>query len=62
MGLAITVYGGAGEVGGNKILLEDQDTRLFLDFGVAIPPRPSSQATAGPRVATTEWRTRPSTP
>jgi ribonuclease J len=29
----ITAYGGAGEIGGNKILLEDRDTRLFLDFG-----------------------------
>ena len=30
---AITVYGGAGEIGGNKILLEDRDTRVWLDFG-----------------------------
>ncbi|HDS45388.1 MAG TPA: MBL fold metallo-hydrolase [Methanomicrobia archaeon] len=29
----ITVYGGAGEIGGNKILVEDQGTRLMLDFG-----------------------------
>jgi ribonuclease J len=33
MGIAITVYGGAGEIGGNQILLESKDTRLFLDFG-----------------------------
>ncbi len=30
---SITVYGGAGEIGGNKILVEDKDTRVFLDFG-----------------------------
>ena len=29
----ITAYGGAGQIGGNKILLEDRDTRIFLDFG-----------------------------
>ena len=26
-------YGGAGEIGGNKILLEDRDTRVWFDFG-----------------------------
>lgn len=26
-------YGGVGEIGGNKILLEDEDRRLLLDFG-----------------------------
>ena len=31
--VSITAYGGAGVIGGNKILLEDADTRLFLDFG-----------------------------
>jgi ribonuclease J len=30
---AITVYGGAGEIGGNKILVEDRDTRVWFDFG-----------------------------
>ena len=29
----ITAYGGADHIGGNKILLEDGDTRIFLDFG-----------------------------
>jgi len=29
----LTFYGGVNEVGGNKILLEDRDQRLFLDFG-----------------------------
>ncbi len=26
-------YGGVGEIGGNKFLLEDGSTRVFLDFG-----------------------------
>lgn len=26
-------YGGVNEVGGNKILLSDSDTNIFLDFG-----------------------------
>jgi ribonuclease J len=29
----LTFYGGINEIGGNKILLEDGDRRLFLDFG-----------------------------
>jgi ribonuclease J len=29
----LTFYGGVGEIGGNKVLLEDKDTRVFLDFG-----------------------------
>jgi ribonuclease J len=29
----ITLYGGANQIGGNKVLLEDRDTRIFLDFG-----------------------------
>lgn len=35
----LTFYGGAGEIGGNKILLEDQDTRVFLDFGMSFEER-----------------------
>lgn len=31
--VGITVHGGAGEVGGNKILVEDGKTRVMLDFG-----------------------------
>ena len=31
--LKLTFYGGVNEIGGNKILLEDKDTRIFLDFG-----------------------------
>jgi ribonuclease J len=29
----LTFYGGVNEIGGNKILLEDKKTRVFLDFG-----------------------------
>lgn len=29
----LTFYGGVNEIGGNKILLEDNDTRIFFDFG-----------------------------
>ena len=36
--IKITFYGGAGEVGGNKVLLEDfgYDVKIFLDFGVNV--------------------------
>jgi mRNA degradation ribonuclease J1/J2 len=30
----ITFYGGVGEMGGNKFLVEDDDTKIFLDFGM----------------------------
>ncbi len=29
----LTCYGGVEEIGGNKVLLEDGDLRLLLDFG-----------------------------
>ncbi len=32
---SLTFHGGVNEIGGNKILLEDQDTRIFLDFGMS---------------------------
>ncbi len=32
-GTRITFYGGINEIGGNKFLLEDGSTRVFLDFG-----------------------------
>ncbi len=35
----LTFYGGVGEIGGNKILLEDGDCRIFLDFGVSFSRR-----------------------
>ncbi len=34
-----TFYGGVGEVGGNKILLEDTKRSLFLDFGLSYSKR-----------------------
>ncbi|MBI3998342.1 MAG: MBL fold metallo-hydrolase [Armatimonadetes bacterium] len=37
--LRLTVYGGAGEIGGNKILLEDGDARVLLDFGISYARR-----------------------
>jgi len=37
--VAITFYGGVGEIGGNKILIEDRDTRIFLDFGMSFSER-----------------------
>jgi ribonuclease J len=30
----ITFYGGVHEIGGNKFLVEDRDTKIFLDFGM----------------------------
>jgi len=33
--LSLTFYGGVNEIGGNKILLEAEDTKLFLDFGMS---------------------------
>ena len=30
----LTFYGGVNEVAGNRILLEDKRTRIFLDFGL----------------------------
>jgi ribonuclease J len=32
---SLTFYGGLNEIGGNKILLEDRDARVFLDFGMS---------------------------
>ena len=33
MAATITCYGGINEIGGSKILVEDGDVRVFLDFG-----------------------------
>ena len=30
----ITFYGGIHEIGGNKFLIEDKGTKIFLDFGM----------------------------
>ena len=35
----VTFYGGVGEIGGNKILVEDQGTRVMLDFGMSYSDR-----------------------
>ncbi|BAZ96844.1 MBL fold metallo-hydrolase [Dehalococcoides mccartyi] len=35
MAINLTFYGGVGEIGGNKILLEADGTRIFLDFGTS---------------------------
>jgi ribonuclease J len=35
----LTFYGGVNEIGGNKVLLEDGDTRLFFDFGISFAKR-----------------------
>jgi len=35
----LTFYGGVNEIGGNKILLEDRDTKIFLDFGKSFSRR-----------------------
>jgi ribonuclease J len=34
--MKLTFYGGVREIGGNKILVEQSDTRLFLDFGTSM--------------------------
>ena len=36
---SLTFYGGVKEIGGNKILLEDGDSRVFLDFGLGFSRR-----------------------
>jgi ribonuclease J len=35
----VSILGGVGEIGGNKILVEDKDTRVMLDFGMSITQR-----------------------
>ena len=32
---SLTFYGGVNEIGGNKILLKDGDTKVFFDFGMS---------------------------
>jgi len=32
---SLTFYGGVNEIGGNKILVEDRGSRIFLDFGMS---------------------------
>jgi ribonuclease J len=33
--MELSFYGGVNKIGGNKILLEDDDTKVFLDFGMS---------------------------
>ena len=35
----LTFYGGVNEIGSNKILLQDKDTKVFLDFGMSFGKR-----------------------
>jgi len=35
----LTFYGGAGEIGGNKIQVEDKGTKILLDFGMSLADR-----------------------
>jgi ribonuclease J len=35
----LTFYGGVNEIGGNKILLQDRETKVFLDFGMSFAAR-----------------------
>lgn len=35
----ITFYGGVNEIGGNKILVEDKETRIMFDFGMSYTDR-----------------------
>ena len=37
--VSLTFYGGVKEIGGNKILLEDKGTKIFLDFGMSFGKR-----------------------
>ena len=31
----ITFYGGVNDIGGNKFLVEDKGTKIFMDFGMS---------------------------
>ena len=45
-------YGGVGEIGGNKVLLEDGDTRILVDFGMSFGKRGTYYGDfLGPRTA-----------
>ena len=49
---SLTFYGGLDEIGGNKILLENRGTRIFLDFGKSFGVRSSYyEWTEKPRLA-----------
>jgi len=55
--VSLTFYGGVDEIGGNKILLEDRDTRVLLDFGMSFKQSgPTSASSSAPENATA-WET-----
>src|SRR6266571_1480971 len=35
----VDILGGIGEIGGNKFLVEDSDSRILLDFGMSLGAR-----------------------
>lgn len=37
--VSLTFFGGVNEIGGNKILLDDHGTKIFLDFGMSFSRR-----------------------
>ena len=37
--MTLRFYGGVNEVGGNKVLLEDSDTKILIDFGMSFSQR-----------------------
>ena len=37
--VSLSFYGGVREIGGNKILLQDNETKVFLDFGMNFSER-----------------------
>lgn len=37
--MKITCYGGVGEIGGNKVMVEDGEARFFFDFGIPFGER-----------------------
>jgi ribonuclease J len=45
----VSVLGGVGEIGGNKILVEDKDARVMLDFGISQRARFFSDPYVSPR-------------
>ena len=50
---SLTFYGSVNKIGGNKILLQDKDTKVFLDFGMSFGKRSDYFDTfMGPRTAT----------
>ncbi len=36
---SLTLYDGVDQIGGNKFLVQDKDTKIFLDFGIAFSSR-----------------------